>query len=98
MSEGRCALIVDDEANSLGDVALRLIRIGIDVFYAKDRAEAWLLAQQEAAQIRLLLCPPTIGLDDAFAVAACLRSEAPKVRLNLVVCHYSAHDHAAHRE
>ena len=85
MSEARCALIVDDEANSLGDVALRLIRIGIDVFYANGRAEAWLLAQQEAANIRLLLFPPTIDFDDALAVAACLRSEAPKVGLNLLV-------------
>jgi hypothetical protein len=85
MSEARCVLIVDDQANSLGDIALRLIRIGIDVYYAKDRAEAWLLAQQEAAHIRILLFPPTIDLDDAFAVAACLRSEAPKARLDLLV-------------
>ena len=85
MSDARCALIVDDEANSLGDVALRLIRIGIDVFYAKGRAEAWLLAQQEAAHIRLLLFPPTIEIDDALEVAACLRSEAPEVRLSLLV-------------
>lgn len=64
----RSALILDDEKNSLGELALRLIRLGIDVHYAKDRDEAMLLGQQESGRIRALLFPVNIDLDEMRAV------------------------------
>jgi hypothetical protein len=57
----RCALIVDDAKGALGALALRLIRLGIDSYYAKDLDEARLLAEQEAARIRVLVIAPGIG-------------------------------------
>jgi len=85
MSDARCALILDDAAASLADVALRLLRLRIDVFYAKERDEGWLLAQQEAARIRALLFPPTIDFDEVSAVSGCLRAHAPEVPQTAVV-------------
>ncbi len=69
-SPERSALIFDDEKNGLGELALRLIRLGIDVHYAKDRDEAVLLGQQESARIRALLFPVDIDLDEMRAVCA----------------------------
>lgn len=58
--EGRHALILDDEATALGGIALQLIRLGIDCFYAKDPDEASLLAMQpEASAVRALIFPDT---------------------------------------
>ena len=85
MQDAPCALIVDDDSNSLGDVALRLLRLRIDVFYAKDPTEAWLLAQQEADRIQTLLFPLTVAMERISEIAACLRSKAPEVLRALVV-------------
>jgi hypothetical protein len=57
----RSALIVDDSKCALGGLALRLIRLGIDSYYARDLDEGQLLAEQEAARIRVLVVAP--GLD-----------------------------------
>lgn len=85
MQDALCALIVDDDQNSLGEVALRLLRLRIDVFYAKDSAEAWLLARQEADRIRALLFPPTVGVEQIAPIVECLRSRAPEVPRTLMV-------------
>ncbi len=77
----RCALILDDEKNSLGEVALRLLRLGIDVFYTKDRDEAMLLGQQEAERIRALLFPVGVDVDEVCAVREQIdgHGQAPQV-------------------
>ena len=85
MWDGPCALIVDDDRNSLGEVALRLLRLRVDVFYAKHPGEAWLLAQQEAERIRVLLFPPTVGMKEVAAIFECLRSRASEIPRTLVV-------------
>jgi len=80
-----CVLIVDDDPNSLGEIALRILRLGIDVFYAKDQGEAWLLAQQEAPRIGVVLFPPSLDFEEVAAVVESLRSRAPEVPRTLVV-------------
>lgn len=85
MQDVPCVLIVDDDPNSLGEIALRILRLGIDVFYAKDRGEAWLLAQQEATRIGVVLFPPTLDFEEVAAVVDSLRSRAPEVPRTLVV-------------
>ena len=62
MASARYALILDDEASALGSVALRLLRLGIDTSYAKDRDEAILWAQQEAERIHAVLFPSSVDM------------------------------------
>ncbi len=85
MDEAKCALVVDDDQGSLGEIALRTLRLGIDVFYAKDRSEAWMLAEQEAHRIGTLLFPPTVDVDEITAIAECLESCALDIPRALVV-------------
>ena len=85
MDEANCALVVDDDQGSLGEIALRTLRLGIDVFYAKDRSEAWMLAEQEAHRIGTLLFPPTVDVDEITAIAECLESCALDIPRALVV-------------
>ena len=79
MSGIRSALVVDDAKGGLGQVALRLIRLGIAGFYAKDVVEAWLLAQQEAASIRVLLVAPGADQGGIARILALLRGHASSV-------------------
>jgi hypothetical protein len=68
-AEAASVLVIDDPAwGGLGEVALRLIRLGVDSFYAPEPGEAWLLAKQEASRIRLLLLAPSVSLRDLDAV------------------------------
>ena len=85
MDEARCVLVVDDDRGSLGEIALRTLRLGIDVFYAKDRSEAWLLAEQEAHRIGTVLFPPDVDVDAITRIAECLESCALDIRRALVV-------------
>jgi hypothetical protein len=85
MQDVPCTLIVDDDENSLGDVALRLLRLRIDVFYAKGGREAWLLAQQEANRIQTVVFPPSVDFEEIARVVDCLRSHALGAPLSLVV-------------
>jgi hypothetical protein len=85
MQDVPCTLIIDDDENSLGDVALRLLRLRIDVFYAKGGREAWLLAQQEAERIRAIVFPPSVDFDEIVAAVDCLRSRILEAPLSLVV-------------
>lgn len=59
----RYTLVWDDVSHGLGEVALRLLRMGIDTLYADCFEEALLLADQEGARIRALLTPPTLPAD-----------------------------------
>ena len=79
MPDAPCALIVDDDQNTLGDVALRLLRLRIDLFYAKESGEAWLLAQQEADRIRTILFPASVGIAEITPILECLDSMTPDV-------------------
>jgi len=73
MPSVKSALVVDDAKGGLGQVALRLIRLGVDSFYAKDAVEAWLLAQQEADSIRVLLVAPGADRGGVTRILALLR-------------------------
>jgi hypothetical protein len=84
MSGVKSALVVDDAKGGLGQVALRLIRLGIDSYYAKDVVEAWLLAQQEADRIRVLLIAPGADRGGIARILALLRGHAPPVPRSVV--------------
>jgi hypothetical protein len=78
--EPPCALIADDDENSLGELALRILRLRVDVYYAKGCDEAWLLAQQEAKRIGAVLFPPGIDRAGVKRVAEAVQTgggEAP---------------------
>ncbi len=85
MPDAPCALIIDDEQNTLGDVALRLLRLRIDLFYAKEPGEAWLLAQQEVDRIRTLLFPATVDIDVIRPIVESLDSLKPEIDHVLIV-------------
>ena len=85
MASARYALILDDEASALGSVALRLLRLGIDTSYAKDRDEAILWAQQEAERIHAVLFPSSVDMNDVAAVLRQIASQASGVPPSLVV-------------
>lgn len=64
MDEHPFTLILDDETTGLGPAALRLLRMGIDVFYAADPDEAVLFCgQSEAAGVRAVMLPEMLDLD-----------------------------------
>jgi len=50
-------LAVDDEKGSFGDLALHLVRLGVDVLFATAVDEAELLARQEGEQLRGAFAP-----------------------------------------
>lgn len=85
MLEARCVLVVDDPKRALGPLALRLIRLGVDSFYALGHHEAWLLAQQEADRIRLVLVPPGLDPNGLAAVLEELETHAPGRSRSLMV-------------
>ena len=85
MTDPLCMLIVDDEKKALAELPLRILRIGVDVFYTTGGEEAWLLAREEAPRIRVVLFPPSIDFDQISAVVDCLRSRASDVPRTLVV-------------
>jgi len=84
MSGVRSVLVVDDTKGGLGQVALRLIRLGIYSFYAKDVVEAWLLAQQEAASIRVMLVAPRIDQNGIARILALLRGQVSALPRSVV--------------
>ena len=84
MPDPDSALVFDCEENSLGVVVMRLLRLGIDVFYAKGRDEAWLLAQQEAKRIKAVLFAVDVEDGEIGPVLECLDSCAPDVARGLV--------------
>ena len=85
MSDGRRALVVDSADNRLGEIALRMLRLGIDLHYSADPAEAWLLAADVASRIRLLVLNPRIPAEEVTALEQRLRAHAPAVSRTLMV-------------
>jgi hypothetical protein len=85
MTDPQCTLIIDDDKNSLAELPLRILRIGVDVFYARNWEEAWLLAREEAHRIRALLFPPSVDFDHIRGVLDCLSSSAIDIPRTLVV-------------
>ena len=57
MEYRRLALILDDEASQIGELALRLVRLGIDSLYANDFDESVLLSRQEADDVGAVIVP-----------------------------------------
>lgn len=84
-TEAQSVLVVDDSRGGLGEVALRLIRLGVDSFYAADPGEAWLLAQQEAARVRLVLLAPGLELRELDRIVTELAERAPDVLRSFLV-------------
>ncbi|MCP5057602.1 MAG: PilZ domain-containing protein [bacterium] len=63
MEDHPFTLILDDASTGLGNAALRLLRMGIDVFYAADPDEAVLFCRQsEAGGVRAVMVPETLDL------------------------------------
>ena len=83
--EPPCALVVDDEKFALGELALRILRLGVDVFHAKGGGEATLLAREAAERIRALLFPPALSLAELASLTACLSSREDPSPVTLVV-------------
>ena len=57
MDYRRLALILDDEAGLIGELALRLVRLGVNVHYANDFDETVLLAHQAADDVGAVIVP-----------------------------------------
>jgi hypothetical protein len=73
----RYALVFEDGRGTLGGVALRLIRLGIDALYSRSVDEAMLLAVQEAPRIRALLFPPDAKPIDLMRLIGQIEQRAP---------------------
>ncbi len=86
MTAPRCALVIDDPKGGLGSLTLRLIRLGIDCFYAKESAEGWLLAQQERNRIRVVVVTPDVDANLVAKILAVLRgADAADLRSAIVI-------------
>ena len=85
MTDPQCTLIVDSDEKALAELPLRILRIGVDVFYTRNWEEALLVAREEAPRIRVVLFPPSVDFGRIEAVREALRSTASEVRRTLVV-------------
>ena len=83
LAEGSSALVVDS-VGTLGEVAMRLLRLGIDVFYAKGGPEGLLLAKQEGAHLGTVLFSPDVRLEDLEAIQGAIRAQAKDRQLSFV--------------
>ena len=84
MTNPQCTLIVDSDEKALAELPLRILRIGVDVFYTRNWEEALLLAREEAPRIRLVLFPPSVDFDRIRLVQEALRTTASEVPRTLV--------------
>ncbi len=85
MAQAPFTLILDDESTGLGEVALRLLRMGIDVFYANDPDEAVLFCgQKEARLIRAVMFPEALDVDALARVIPRLPTDPNEPRPSLV--------------
>ena len=85
MSDARRAFVVDAADNRLGEVALKLLRLGIDLHYSADLAEAWLLAEDVAKDVRLLILNPRVPAEKIAALEERLCSLSPDIARTLMV-------------
>ncbi|MDJ0849086.1 MAG: PilZ domain-containing protein [Myxococcota bacterium] len=84
-SHGDHALVLDHEELALGDVALKLVRMGLLVHYARWTDEALMLVRQEKGAIRLVVVPPEIEPAEAGSVLRAAREQAPEAKIPLVI-------------
>ncbi len=84
-SSGDHALVLDHERLALGDVALKLVRMGVLVHYARWADEALMLVRQEAGAIRAVVVPSEIDPTEAGQVLAAAHEMAPGEKIPLVV-------------
>lgn len=63
-AERHCVLVADDRECTLGAMALRLTRIGLDPIYTNDADEAVLLAAQEAKRLGAIAFPVSRPVDE----------------------------------
>ncbi len=61
----RYAVAADDASQELGELALRLLELGVDVLYAPALDEAALLTRQEARRVGAVLLPASVLGSDA---------------------------------
>jgi hypothetical protein len=57
MTYRRLALILDDETGQIGELALRIVRLGVDALYANNFEETVLLVHQEAGDVGAVIVP-----------------------------------------
>jgi hypothetical protein len=72
--DGR-VLLVDDGEGTIGPLALRFGRLGIDLHYASEVDEARLFVAQEKDAIRMLAVPPTFDLASASEILDVMEKE-----------------------
>ncbi len=77
---------MDDGSEGLAELAVCLLRLRFDLFYASDHSEAWLLARQEAPRIGTLVVPVGLELDALRSLQGCLEGEAPGALRSVMVC------------
>lgn len=70
MEYERFALVLDTGDSLLGQAAVRLLALGIDVLYANDLDEAALLARQESDRLGAVLIPDRFDPNDFDALLA----------------------------
>lgn len=63
MAYERYLLVLDDEGERLGDVSVRLVRLGVDALYTKDPDEAFLVASEQARRIGAILVPAATPIE-----------------------------------
>lgn len=63
MEYRRLALILDDEAGQIGELAIQLVRLGVNVLYTNDLDEAVLLARQAADELGAVVVPSRQATD-----------------------------------
>lgn len=78
-------LIADAGKEALAGVALRLLRLRVDLHYARDADEAQLLAAEDAPRIGVLLFGTDLPVDDLQRIRRRLAAGAPDGRRALVV-------------
>lgn len=85
MANERYALVFDSEVDSLGAVSLRLLRMGIDVVYAKTGDEALLLADDVSDRVHALIVPPSVSTSELARVSSRLETSSEGKPPSLVV-------------
>ncbi len=94
MNEVPFTLVLDDESTGLGDAALRLLRLGVDVFYANDPDEAIVFCSQpEARLVRAVMFPEGLATDALERVVSRLPATAEGAGPSLVAVGELADDH-----
>jgi len=81
----RFALVLDSEVSILGQAAMRLLELGVDVLYATNADEAALLADQESHRLGAVLAPTSFDAETFDQVLARVCSRLGAGARSLVV-------------